>query len=200
MSQLSNEVLGALILVVLVPCLYFAARAASVVLDAWGAYRLAPLAPPIAGTIDRKSPCIRGIFRGNNVRVSFSTEESVGSGESATSINAFYIQVTDLPGKHNWRIPFGATGTFGLGPKRVYIETQDGVLRERLDRSGVLLAVEGVSARTANYVTVDYDCRLKTLTYIDDVSPKWVPSPAAYAKQLDLVARLVEINKHVNPE
>jgi hypothetical protein len=198
-SQLSDGALGALILVVLLPCIYFAARAAVVIGDGWSAYRLAPLAPLIDGIIDRKPPCVRGTYCGNNVRVSFTPEQTVGSGESATWINAFYIQVTDLPGKHNWRIPFGITGLLGQGPKSLYIETLDEGFRERLDRSGVLLAVGAVSAPTTNYVTVDYDCRLRTLTYTDDVSPKWIPSQAAYAKHLTLVARLVEINKQLNP-
>jgi hypothetical protein len=198
-SQLSDGAPGALILVVLVPCIYFAARAAVVIGAGWSAYRLAPLAPLIEGTIDRKSPCIRGTYCGTNVRVSFTPKQAIGSGESATSINAFYIQVTDLPGKHNWRIPFGITGLLGQAQKSLYIETLDEEFRERMDRAGVLLAVGAVSAPTANYVTVDYDCRLRTLTYTDDVSPKWIPSQAAYAKHLTLVAHLVQLNKQLNP-
>jgi hypothetical protein len=199
MSQLSDGALGALILVVLVPCIYFAARAAGVVLNAWSAYLLAPLAPLIGGTIDRNESCIRGTYGENKVRVSYASKQTVGSGESATWINAFRIEVTDLPGEHNWRIPFGLTGRFGQGPKCLYIETRDDALRERLDRSGILLAVQAVSSPTTTYVTVDYDCRRKTLTYTDDVSPRVLPSHAGYAVQLALVARLAEVNKQVNP-
>ena len=198
MDRFSDATLGAIILVVLVPSLYFLARAAVVILGAWSAYRLSPLAPAIAGTMDRKEGCIRGLYCGNKVVVSYTPQQSVGSGDSSQSINAFHIQVADLPGKQNWRVPFELTGMLGQGPKRAYIETRDDGLRERLRRAGVLAAVEAVSAPTLNYVTVDYDCRVKMLTFTDDVSPRVIPTQDAFAVQLALVARLVEINRQVN--
>ena len=77
-----------LILVILLPALYAAARAATAVGDMWSAHRLAPLVPVIGGTVDRSYPCIRGVYRGRNVRVFFSPKQGVGSGDSATRIRS----------------------------------------------------------------------------------------------------------------
>jgi len=86
----------------------------------------------------------------------------------------------------------------GQGPKQLYIEAQDKALGERLDRSGVLAAVSTVSAPTQTYVTVEYQARRQTLTYTDDVSPRRIPSHKQFAAQLELVARLAEVNEQVN--
>jgi hypothetical protein len=100
MSQdTSDLVLGALILVVLIPVLYFVGRFVATIGEAWSARILAPLAPAMGGTVYRSGPCIKGSHQGRDVRVSFTTGQSVGSGESAAAINAFYIEVIDLAGR-----------------------------------------------------------------------------------------------------
>jgi hypothetical protein len=133
------------------------------------------------------------------VRVSFATRQSVGSGESATDINAFSIEVVDQAGRQDWRVKFHVLGIFGQGPKQLFIEASDRALGERLERSGVLDAVSAVSSPTRDYVTVAYDARRRSLTYTDDVSPRRISSRERFAAQLALVARLAEINAQVNP-
>lgn len=197
--ETANLVLGAVILVVLIPVLYFVARAAGALGDVWSARLLAPLAPAIGGTVQRTPPCIRGSYQGRAVRASFTPGQSVGSGDSATTINAFYIEVTDLPGRQDWRIKFHVSGLFGQGQKQLHIEVQDQELGERLDQAGVLAIVSAVSAPTRDYVTVAYEARRKTLTYTDDVSPRRVPSQEQFAAQLASVARLAEVNEQLNP-
>ena len=59
-------------------------------------------------------------------------------------------------------------------------------------------AVSKVSRPSEDYVAVAYDARRKALIYMDDVSPQKVPSLKQFAVQLELVARLVEINEQVN--
>ncbi len=197
-QETSSFVLGALILIVLLPVLYAVARSVTALGDMWSAHLLAPLAPVIGGTVNRNSPCIKGNYQRRDVRVSFSPKQSVGSGDSATWINAFYIEVTDLPGKHDWQIRFRVTGAFGQGLKCLSIEAQDEALAERLDHSGAIAEVEAVSAPTTDYVTVAYESRRKTLTYTDDVSPRWIASHDQFTKQLALTARLSQINERVN--
>jgi hypothetical protein len=198
-GETSNLVLGALILVVLIPLLYIIGWITSTIGDAWSVHILAPLAPAIAGEVSRNRPCILGSYQDRDLCVSFTPGQSVGSGDSATMINAFYIEVTGLPGRQDWRITFHLSGFFGQGPRQLHIEVHDKALGERLDRSGVLAAVSAVSAPTQGYVTVEYEARRKTLTYTDDVSPHKIPSPTQFAAQLELVARLAEINAHANP-
>ena len=195
----ANMVLGALILVVLIPALYFIARGIGTIGDAWSAQMLAPLAPAIdGGTFSRTPPGIRGSYEGRDVRVSFTPGQSVGSGDSATTINAFYIEAINLPGQQDWRIKFYVSGSFGQGAKQLQIEVKDTALGERLERSGVLDAVSAVSAPTQDYVTVEYEARRQTLTFTDDVSPRRVPSHQQFATQLALVARLAQVNEQVN--
>lgn len=200
MSQdTSDLVLGALVLVVLIPVLYFVGRFVATIGDAWSARILARLAPAIGGTVYRSGLCIKGRYRDRDVRVSFTTGQSVGSGEGATAINALCIEVVDLAGRQDWRIKFHLSGLLGQGPKQLYIEVQDTALGKRLERSGVLDAVSAVSAPTQDYVTVAYEARRKILTYTDDVSPRRVPSHKDFAVQLELVARLAEVNAQAKP-
>ena len=194
----SGMILGAAILVVLIPALYFLARFVTKIGDAWGAHLLAPLAPAIGGTVHRSGPHIDGTYENHALRVSFAGRTSVGSGESATSINAFYIEVLQLPGRENWRIKFYGPGLLRQGPNAPFIEAET-ALGDRLKRAGVLEAVSKVSTPTEGYVTVAYDARRQVLTYTDDVSPRWLPSPEAFAMQLVLAARLAAINAQVNP-
>ncbi|CAG0937011.1 hypothetical protein TFLX_05914 [Thermoflexales bacterium] len=200
MSQdTSTFILGAVIFVVLIPVIYVVARVITMIGDAGSAHLLAPLAPAIGGTVDRNQPCIRGRYQGRDVRVSFTPGQSVGSGDSATAINAFYVEVLDLPGRQDWRIKFHLSGLLGQGPKQLTIEVQDKALGERLEQSEVLSAVAAVSTPTQPYVTVAYEARQKTLTYTDDMTPRQIPSRAQFTAQLELVARLAEVNDRVNP-
>jgi hypothetical protein len=200
MSQdTSTFILGAVILVVLIPVIYVVARVVTTIGDVGSARLLAPLAPAIGGTISQGRPCINGSYQERAVRVSFTPGQSVGSGDSATAINAFYIEVLDLPGRQDWRIKFYLTGLVGQGPKQLTIEVQDKALGERLEQAGVLAGVAAVSTPTQDYVTVAYEARRKTLTYTDDMTPRQIPSRAQFAAQLELVTRLAEVNDRVNP-
>jgi hypothetical protein len=196
---MSDTVLGVLILIVVTPVLYFVGRTAGMIGDAWSARLLAPLAPAIGGIVDQSGPCVRGRYQGRDVRVSFTTRQNVGSGESATWINAFHIEVTELAGRQDWRLKFHQKGFFGPSQKELYIEVKDEALGQRLERAGVLAEVAAVSAPTDCYVTVEYEARRKVLTFTDDVSPRRVPSHEQFTAQLLLVARLAEINEQVNP-
>jgi hypothetical protein len=193
-SDLSDMLLGSIILVVLLPLLYLLARGVARLGDASTARRLAPLAPFIEGSLERTH--IRGRYKGHQVRVSFSPGQS---GESATRINAFLIEVLDLAGQQDWRIQFHVSGWLGQGPNELRIHVPDQALGERLHQAGVLAAVAQVSAPTQCYVTVEYRAQRQKLTYTDDVSPGMIPSFQHYAAQLALIAYLVTVNGEANP-
>jgi hypothetical protein len=198
-QETSSLVLGVLIFVALIPVLYFGARVAGTIGDAWSARILAPLAPAIGGTVHRNGPYIRGRHQGHDVRVSFTPGQSVGSGDSASAINAFHIEVMDQAGRQDWSISFHLSGFLGQGPKELFIEVKDAALGKRLEHAGVLDAVSAVSAPTQGYVTVAYEARRQVLTYTDDVSPRRIPSSDLFAAQLELVTRLAEVNAQLNP-
>jgi hypothetical protein len=198
-QEMSDFILGAVILVIMIPVIYFAARFISNIGDALSAGLLAPLAPVIGGSVYRDPPHIKGRYQGQNVRVSFTTGQNVGAGEGASQINAFHIEVLELPGKQDWRIKFYLPGFFGQGAKQLFIEVKDKSLGERLEGMGVLSDIAAVNTPTQPYVTVAYDARQKTLTYTDDMTPRKIPTREQFAAQLKLVARLADINSQVNP-
>jgi hypothetical protein len=193
---MSDAVLGAIILVPLVVAIYFVARLVAAVGDAWGAHQLAPLAPTIGGVVSRDGPHVDGSYRGLRLRV-FATTDNIGSGETGTRMNAIKIEVPDLDGHGSWRIAYHPTSW--LGPNReLFIEVPDTALGDRINGCGALEAIAAVNTPSESYVAVAYDARERKLTYTDDVSPRRVPKTADFARQLDLVVRLVEINTAAN--
>jgi hypothetical protein len=195
---MSDAVLGALILVPLVVVIWVVAWTVSKVGDAWSASVLARLAPTIDGTVSRAGPHVSGSYGGLPVRISFTKGQAVGTGESASQMNAFYIEALDLAGDTNWKIAFRAVSWTGQD-KELFIESPDAALAERLRVSGALELIGRVNMPSNNYVTVAYDARAQTLTYTDDVSPKLVPSVDHFVRELELVGQLTTINAATNP-
>ena len=178
--------------------LYFVARLAVRIGDAYTARMLAPLAPMIGANVDSRRSYLLGTYDGYNVHIDMSPGQSVGTGESASSINAFHVKVLDLPGKKDWWIQFHVTGIFGQGPKELGIGARDDALAERLRLTNVVREVAAVSAPTNTYITVSYEAFQKVLTYTDDVSPGKLPTRETFAKHLALAVRLAALNKQIN--
>lgn len=197
-QETRNFILSAMSIPFLLLFFYVVGRVIGALLAVWSSFIIAPLAPLIDGAVDRKSACIIGAYQGRKIRAYYSPKENVGSGESATWINAFHIEVLDLPGKQDWDIHFMRTGMFGQGAKRLSIGVRDDELGKRLYGCGVIAHVAGVSSPSDSYVTVKYDTRRKILTYTDDISPKSIPTREQFEAQLALTARLATINEQVN--
>jgi hypothetical protein len=193
---------GVLVLIVLLPILYFIGRAGTILGDIKIAYLLAPLAPVINGRVERSRRRIVGTYEGRTVYVFCDPKRSVGltgvSRAATSRINACSIAIPDLPGAADWQLHFHVTGMLGQGGRKLEIRLADEPLRQRLEQSGVLEDVGAVSSPTQSYVTVEYEKRTHTLTYTDDVAPLTVPSSARFAALLALTARLAEINARVN--
>jgi hypothetical protein len=196
-DETATMVLGMVIVVISLPVLYGVARIIAWFQESRAMAILAPLAPAMTGTLDRQHGLL-GTTAGRRVQVSFMARKSVGTGESATHINAFFIEMFDLPGQQNWSVRFTVSGMFGQGPKQLVLEVPDADLGRRLEHAGVLAAVGRVSAPTTSYVTVRYEASRQVLTYMDDVAPRLIPSHAQFAAQLALVAQLAAINQQVN--
>jgi hypothetical protein len=113
-------------------------------------------------------------------------------------MNAFYVEVSDLPGVRNWSIKFYVTGLLGQGPKKLYIETIDEAFGERLLRSGIIDEVAAFCTPTTDYVAVAYDMRRKTVTLTTDILREKLPSPKNFVRQAALAVRLAQVNEHAN--
>ena len=190
--------LGALILVPLVIVIWVVAWTVAKVGDAWGASVLARLAPAIDGEVSRDGPHASGTYRGLPVRISFTKGQSVGTGESASRMNAFFIEVPGVPGETTWAISFRPTSWFGQD-KDLVVSSPDAALSGRLEASGARELIAGVNRPSLDYVVVTYDARAQVLTYTDDMTPRLVPAADHFDRELDLVARLTAINAAANP-
>jgi hypothetical protein len=197
-QETRNFILSAMSIPFLLIFLYIVGRVIGAILGVWSSLLIAPLAPLIDGAVDWKSSCIKGTYQGRNICAYSTPKQNLGSGESATWIHAFHIEVSDLTGKQDWQIHFMQTGMFGQGDKRLTIGVRDEALGERLYDSGVIAQVGRVSSPTDSYVTVKYETKRGILTYTDDVSPKRIPSREQFEAQLALAAVLATLNEQVN--
>lgn len=195
----SDLVLGVIIVVVALPVLYFVAQFIRKIMEAWAGRVLAPLASVLGNEAKLSAGSLRGSYQGIELRAFYAKDKNDRwDSVNSTGFNAFYIEAMGLPGQHDWSIKFHVSGLMGQGPKKLFIQTADKGLGERLAQSGVIEAVSRVSAPSEDYVTVAYDARRKALIYTDDVSPKSVPVGEKFVAQLALFTRLVEINARVN--
>jgi hypothetical protein len=159
---------------------------------------MAPLAQAIGGVVDPRGPAICGSYQGRTLRAFNQTNANVGSGESASTMNAFYVEVSDLPGVRNWSLKFYVTGLLGQGPKKLHIETADEALGERLLQSGIIDEVAAFCTPSTNYVAVVYDVWRKTITLTNDVLREKLPSPENFVRQASLAVRLAQVNEQAN--
>jgi hypothetical protein len=113
---------------------------------------MAPLAEAIDGAVDPRGPAIRANYRGRTLRAFNEHKANVSSGDSASTMNAFYIEVSGLPGVRSWSIKFYVTGLLGQGPKKLFIETTDEALGERLLRSRIIDEVAAFCTPTMDYM------------------------------------------------
>lgn len=182
----------------LVAC-YVVARVVGTIAAAAAARRLAPLAPTVNGKVEMKRGVLTGTYEGRSVVVSYSPKETFGYGETQRRMKAIRIVVIGLQGKADWWLDYHVTGALGQGPKRLQIGTRktDG-LAERLAASGVVAEVEASNAGTNPYMAVRYECYLKTLTYIDEVSTGDIPTLPVFERQLKMAVRLADINEQLN--
>jgi hypothetical protein len=198
---LTDTTLGIVIVAVLIPLLYFTARGVARVLEAWATFRLRAYAPLIGGTVGGGG-WLNGRYQGHSVRVAFYPQERQ-SGSTSTSfvrtINAFRVEVQQLPGQQDWNLRFAdASGLFAAASLGLYVQSPDPELGQRLEAAGVREALSGVIKAAEPYETVVYNARAQTLTVTNDLAPERLPAPAHYQQMLDLAVRLAEINRQVN--
>jgi hypothetical protein len=182
----------------LIAAIIYIGRVVQGVVDGHTARAMAPLAEAIGGAVDVRGPAIRANYQGRTLRAFNERKANVGSGDSASTMNAFYIEVSDLPGVRNWSIKFYVTGLLGQGPKKLFIETTDEALGERLLRSGIIDEVAAFCTPTMDYVAVAYDVWRKTVTLTDDILREKLPSPKNFVRQASLAVRLAQVNEQAN--
>ena len=157
-----------------------------------------PLIPVIQGKITQDgggatTSWLTGTYRGRRVQAIMTPDRNMYSGESGHRYNSFEAAVLDVKGGQGWSIEC-KTPILGFGPEGWQIETKDQGLAERLRAAGAIALVERLGMPT-----VTFNARGKTLQLSEDAGPVWVPAPARFQEELEILLQLAEINERVNP-
>ena len=151
--------------------------------------------------MDGGGPYLKGHYRGHPVRVSFTVRNRLtGPSSFHRCINAFYIQLCQVPGGQDWSMQYSETGGFfqqtGVS---LSVRAKDGQLAQRLEQARAKAAVSALGGGTTCYETARYHAQEQVLYYTTNVAPKDLLSPQQFEQQLDMLLRLAAINQQVNP-
>ena len=157
----------------------------------------APLVPLIQGTVSGDggggtTSWLTGTYRGQKVRAAMVPHLNRYSGESGHYYNHFEVALLDVAGRLNWNAEV-KTAILGSGQTGWTITADDPALVARLEAAGVLSLV----ARFGQ-PEVAYQKSARTLVYSEDVTPQWIPTPARFQEELELLLELARINADVN--
>lgn len=109
----------------------------------------------------------------------------------------YYYKLSMTPGGRgqDWSVRYGGEKLFGSGEQRWHVKTKDGALKDRLVAARVL---ELVAVRP-QHTEVKYKAKLGMLVYQEAARGAFdVPAPEEFKAQLELLARLVDVNRQVN--
>jgi hypothetical protein len=156
-----------------------------------------PLVPLINGKIihdggGAATSWLIGTYKGTAVQASMIPDRNLYQGESGSRYNYFEVKLMDIPGNQDWRIDYKMP-LAGLGKEGWQIQSQNQTLQSRLQQSDVLSKL----ARFGRPM-VEYKARLQTITYSEDISPRWVPTPEQFREELALLLQLAAINEETN--
>jgi hypothetical protein len=157
----------------------------------------APLIPIIQGKVvedggGAATSWLTGTYRGKRVRASMTPNRNRYSGESGHYYNDFDVSLLNVPGEQDWKIEY-TTAILGFGHTGWRIVTKDKALEDRLNASGILLAISRFGSPE-----IAYQARSGVLQFSDDITPLKVPSPESFRDQLELLLVLAKVNEEVN--
>lgn len=205
LGQLSDTVIGVIGLAIFMVCVFVAGK----ILHAFQNARLgsawSELIPVVKGQVrgdggGAASSWLVGSYAGRSVQARMAPNSSVFSGETGVRYNHFEVAVLDVAGTHDWSLMYGKR-VLGVGENGWTFRSRDSALEAALGRSPIVALVEDLgwpSHSLAVRPIVQYQRSARSLTYAEDVSPAWTPSPERFRQQLDLVLQLAAINEQIN--
>lgn len=193
----SDFIFGAVVLAIFLVFVFVLGWLISKFKNARFAKAWVPLLPIINGTITddgggAATSWLTGTYQGRRVRASMTPERNRYSGESDPKYNHFDVALLDVPGRQDWRVMY-KTPVLGFGEYGWRIQTQDKTLEARLQAAGVLQQVAQLQCDALEYKT-----KAQTLTYEQDLTPQWVPTPERFRADLELLILLAQVNEQVN--
>jgi hypothetical protein len=186
-GEVSTEdlIFGSIILAIFLVCVFAAGLVLNRVKNArfrrvWG-----PLIPVIGGRVvedggGAATSWLTGTYKGWQVSASMVPNRNRYPGETGFRYNYFDVALLETPGRSNW----------SLNDRPV---SPDKALEQRLREASAMAVLDGTGP-----AEVIFDSKQRTLTFVQEMGPGWVPSPAQFVMQLDVLLRLAEINRAVN--
>lgn len=163
--------------------------------DARFARAWSPLVPVIGGRVrgdggGAATSWLSGNHRGRRVRAAMRPGRNRYSGQTGTAYNSFEIALYDVPGARDWTLtlrdgPLGGAGW--------HFAQTDPALAARLEQAGVVAGLARLGGSALRYRARD-----GSLTYEEDVTPRWVPTPGRFREELDLLSDLATRNTGLN--
>jgi hypothetical protein len=185
----SDIVFGALVLVPFLIGAYVIGR----LFAAWHNRRYtaawAPLVPLINGQVRNNTggdvSWLDGAFKGQSVHVSMSPNSGRSRFRGDNSrYNDFSIELTGVAGQLDWQIKYPSASL--LVPSEGWrVVTQDPKFEAHLQASGII-----VELAKFGRPSFKFDARTQTLTYREDITPYWIPTPQRFEEILAFLLRL----------
>jgi hypothetical protein len=199
--EISDTMQGVIIMIIVLPLIYWGARLAVKIKYVWTAYRLNPLSPLIDGNVDQGGPYLKGQYRGYPVRVSFQPHHQPNWTHGTYRINAIFIELYQVVGQQEWFLKYRqkSEGFFSESSVYIYAESTDAQLTQRLEQAGILDIVAALGGGSTRYETLHYSPQFQAFFYTTDVAPRKLPSRDQFLAQLEMLCKLVPINQQVNP-
>jgi hypothetical protein len=136
----------------------------------------------VAGTA--RGTTLRGRYRGMELRATISEWDRWG------------LTLTIPAHGGNWRAAFDRERVQQSGDNGWVIEADHPALKQQLEQAGVRALLQQQPFRP----TISYNASSGTLRYDLPIGDRYdLPTPAEFTAQLELLARLAEINTRVNP-
>jgi hypothetical protein len=155
-----------------------------------------PLQPIINGTVvedngGAAASWLTGVYRGRKVHAKLAPGLNKYD-DGGHKYNAFELTLVDVPGQADWTIAYKPT-LLGLGRQQWTIAAEEKTLQEALQRLEVIALLTSLGDST-----IEYRKKAQTLRYIDDITPRWTPTPEQFQQQIELLLKLADINQQIN--
>lgn len=201
MEDTSDIIFGAVVLVIILVLAYMAGRVTTNFKNKRFARAWSPLLSIVNGTVvddygAAASSYLTGTYKGWALQacsVPNMNESNRLTGESTHhKYNYFDISLKNISGKSDWEVEY-TRSLMGFGKAEWDISSADKELEERLRKNNlveIILAGRGHEVR--------FTKAQKTLVYVEDITPRWTPEPAAFTNTLEIMMRLVKLNDQIN--
>jgi hypothetical protein len=143
-----------------------------------------------------------GIYKGRKVQAGMVPDRNMYSSDDSSNAkyNYFEVALSDEPGKHDWSVTFDRK-FLGLGQEGWRVQTKDPMLEAGLKDANVisLVSAYGEPASHFDLPPLEFVRREGLLRYRYDAGSSWTPSVQVFAQHLEMLLKVAEINKQVNP-